>query len=196
MDGEVDKTQERGREGGKNEHIYTLFSNTGINKGKKGRNEPKHKNIIQKHKIIIISIDKTRKEVYNINIKQRSKTMTESKDQRKGWLKDLKVGDKVFIVSSKGVLGSVKTLAVVEKITPTGRLNVKGQQFPPSGSIYENYRSTKLEQATEQAIQEYVSNNEKQKLIKELTEKVNSGALNQMTLLDLKTIKYEFSKYE
>lgn len=122
--------------------------------------------------------------------------MTESKDQRKGWLKDLKVGDKVFIVSSKGVLGSVKTLAVVEKITPTGRLNVKGQQFPPSGSIYENYRSTKLEQATEQAIQEYVSNIEKQKLIKELTEKVNSGALNQMTLLDLKTIKYEFSKYE
>lgn len=66
--------------------------------------------------------------------------MTESKDQRKGWLRDLKVGDKVFIVSSKGVLGSVRTLAVVEKITPTGRLNVEGQQFPPSGSIYENYR--------------------------------------------------------
>ena len=126
--------------------------------------------------------------------------MAESKDQRKGWLKDLKVGDKVFIVSSRGVLGSLKTLAVVEKITPTGRLNVKGQQFPPSGSIYENYRSTKLEQATEQAteqaIQEHVSNVEKQKIIKELTEKVNLGALNQMTLLDLKTIKYEFSKYE
>lgn len=122
--------------------------------------------------------------------------MTESKDQRKGWLRDLKVGDKVFIVSSKGVLGSTKTLAVVEKITPTGRLNVEGQQFPPSGSIYENYRSTKLEQATEQAIQEYVCNVGKQKIIKELTEKVNSGALNKMTLLDLKTIKYEFSKYE
>jgi len=29
-----------------------------------------------------------------------------------------------------------------------------------------------------------------------LTEKVNSGVLNQMTLLDLKTIKHEFSKYE
>ena len=29
--------------------------------------------------------------------------MTESKEQRKGWLRDLKVGDKVFIVSSKGV---------------------------------------------------------------------------------------------
>lgn len=122
--------------------------------------------------------------------------MTESKDQRKGWLRDLKVGDKVFIVSSKGVLGSVRTLAVVKKITPTGRLNVEGQQFPPSGSIYENYRSTKLEQATEQAIQEYISNVEKQKLIKEITDKVNSGILNKMDILDLKAIKYEISKYE
>lgn len=122
--------------------------------------------------------------------------MTESKDQRKGWLRDLKVGDKVFIVSSRGVLGSAKTLAVVEKITPTGRLNVKGQQFPPSGSIYENYRSTKLEQATEQAIQEHVSNVEKQKIIKEITDKVNAGILNKMTFIDLKVIKHEFSKYE
>lgn len=122
--------------------------------------------------------------------------MTESKDQRKGWLKDLKVGDKVFVVSSKGVLGSVKTLAVIEKITPTGRLNVEGQQFPPSGSIYENYRSTKLEQATEKAIQEHVSNIEKQKLIKEITDKVNSGILNKMTFIELKVIKHELSKYE
>lgn len=122
--------------------------------------------------------------------------MTETKDQRKGWLRDLKVGDKVFIVSSRGVLGSVRTLAVVEKITPTGRLNVKGQQFPPSGSIYENYRSTKLEQETEQAIQEHVSNVEKQKLIKEITDKVNSGILNKMTSIDLKVIKHELSKYE
>lgn len=122
--------------------------------------------------------------------------MTESKDQRKGWLRDLKVGDKVFIVSSKGVLGSTKTLALVEKITPTGRLNVEGQQFPPSGNIYENYRSTKLEQATEEAIRKHVCAIEKQKLIKEITDKVNSGILNKMTFIDLKVIKHELSKYE
>lgn len=122
--------------------------------------------------------------------------MEETKDKRVGWLRDLNVGDKVFIVRSNGVLGSVRTLAVVEKITPTGRLNVKGQQFPPSGSIYENYRSAKLEQATEQAIQEHVSNIEKQKLIKEITDKVNSGILNKMTFIDLKVIKQEMSKGE
>jgi hypothetical protein len=122
--------------------------------------------------------------------------MEETKDKRVGWLRDLEVGDKVFIVSSRGVLGSAKTLAIVEKITPTGRLNVKGQQFPPSGSIYENYRSTKLEQATEQAIQEHVSNVEKQKIIKEITDKVNSGILNRMTSIDLKVIKEEMSRGE
>lgn len=122
--------------------------------------------------------------------------MEETKDKRVGWLRDLKVGDKVFIVRSNGALGRGKTLAVVEKITPTGRLNVKGQQFPPSGSIYENYRSAKLEQATEQAIQEHVSNIEKQKLIKEITDKVNSGILNRMTSINLKVIKEEMSKGE
>ena len=122
--------------------------------------------------------------------------MTESKDQRKGWLRDLKVGDKVFFVISKGVLGTKRILTTVEKITPTGRIDVRGTRFPPTGKIYENYVFTELEQATEETIQEHVSNVEKQKIIKELTEKVNSGALNQMSLLDLKTIKYEFSKYE
>jgi hypothetical protein len=50
--------------------------------------------------------------------------MTESKDQRTGWLKDLKVGDKVFVRNYRGALGSVKSLAVVDKITPTGRINI------------------------------------------------------------------------
>ena len=122
--------------------------------------------------------------------------MTESKDKRRGWIKDLKVGDKVFVIRSRGVLGNTKTLSVVEKITPTGRLNVNGQQFPPSGNIYENYHSTKLEQATEQAIQEHIRNVEKQKLIKEITNKVNSGILNKVTFIDLKVIKQELSKYE
>ena len=122
--------------------------------------------------------------------------MEETKDKRVYWLRDLKVGDEVFIVRSNGVLGSTKTLAVIEKITPTGRLNMKGQQFPPSGRIYENYRSIKLEQATEQAIKEHVSNIEKQKLIKEINDKVQSGILNKMTFIGLKVIKEEMSKGE
>ena len=122
--------------------------------------------------------------------------MTETKDQRKGWLRDLKVGDKVFFVISKGVLGTKRILTTVEKITPTGRIDVRGTRFPPTGKLYANYVFTELEQATEQAVQEHVSNVEKQKLIKEITDKVNSGILNKMTSIDLKVIKHELSKYE
>ena len=122
--------------------------------------------------------------------------MMEEKDKRKGWLRDLKVGDKVFVIRSRGVLGSTKTLSIVEKITPVGRINVGGQQFPPTGSFYGDYHSTKLEQTTEEAIQEHISNVKKRKLIKEITDKVNSGILNKMTFIDLKIIKQEMLKYE
>lgn len=122
--------------------------------------------------------------------------MTESKDQRTGWLKELKVGDKVFVDSSKGVLGRVKRLATVEKITPTGRLNVDGEQFPPSGEKYENYRSTKLVQATEKAIMEFALEKQKSALIRKITDKVNDGVLAEMSFLDLEAIKMTIDKYK
>ena len=123
-------------------------------------------------------------------------SMTESKDQRKGWLKDLKVGDKVFIVVSKGVLGTKRVLTTVEKITPTGRIDARGTRFPPTGKIYANYVFTELEQATEQTIQEHVTNIKKQRIINELTAKFNSGVLKKMDLLDLEVALSAFSKYE
>lgn len=85
--------------------------------------------------------------------------MTESKDQREGWLKELKVGDKVFVRNSRGVLGSVKSLAVVDKITPTGRINIGVQQFKPSGECHQGYKFTRLEQATEESIKEFMLEN-------------------------------------
>lgn len=78
--------------------------------------------------------------------------MTETKDQRTGWLKDLKAGDTVLIVRSKGILGSQHE-ATIEKVTPTGRIKVGGLQFPPSGVIYKDCWITRLEatKETEQA---------------------------------------------
>ena len=75
--------------------------------------------------------------------------MTETKDQRTGWLKDLKVGDKVFVVRSKGILGS-RNEATIEKITPTGRIKVGRVQFPPSGVLYKDCWETRLEATNEQ----------------------------------------------
>jgi len=122
--------------------------------------------------------------------------MTETKDQRKGWLKDLKVGDEVFIVISRGVLGNNRILTTIKKITPTGRINAGGKQFPPTGKVYANYVFTELEQATEELISEHINNVKKHKMVEKLNEKIQAGILNKMALNDLEIIQREFSKYE
>ena len=122
--------------------------------------------------------------------------MTETKDQRAGWLKELKVGDKVFVRNSRGVLGSVKSLAVVDKITPTGRINIGVQQFKPSGECHQGYKFTRLEQATEESIKEFMLEKQKSALIREIADKVNDGVLSEMSILDLKSIKMTIDNYK
>lgn len=122
--------------------------------------------------------------------------MTASKDQRTGWLKELKVGDKVFVRNSRGALGSVKSLAVVDKITPTGRINIGVQQFQPSGECRQGYRFTRLEQATEESIKEFMLEKQKSALIREIADKVNDGVLAEMSILDLKSIKMTIDNYK
>lgn len=121
--------------------------------------------------------------------------MTESKDQRTGWLKELKVGDYVFVKQYRGALGSVKTLAVVDKITPTGRINIGERQFQPSG-CRQGYRWARLEQATKENIKEFTLEKQKSALIREIAEKVNGGVLAKMDTIDLKEIKMTLDKYK
>lgn len=122
--------------------------------------------------------------------------MTESKDQREGWLKELKVGDKVFVRNYRGALGSIKSLAVVDKITPTGRINIGVQQFKPSGECHQGYKFTRLEQATEESIKEFMLEKQKSALIREIADKVNDGVLAEMSILDLKSIKMTIDNYK
>lgn len=122
--------------------------------------------------------------------------MTESKDQRTGWLKELKVGDYVFVKQYRGALGSVKTLAVVDKITPTGRINIGVQQFKPSGELHLGYDFKRIEQATEESIKEFMLEKQKYALIEEIANKVRGGVLEEMSILDLKEIKMTLDKYK
>lgn len=126
----------------------------------------------------------------------RGEIMTGSKDQRTGWLKELKVGDYVFVKQYRGTLGSVKTLAVVDKITPTGRINIGVQQFQPSGERRQGYKTTRLEQATKENIKEFTLEKQKSALIREIAEKVNGGVLAKMDTIDLKEIKMTLDKYK
>lgn len=66
------------------------------------------------------------------------------KDKRTGWLKDLKVGDEVFLIG----LYSQKVVTV-EKITPTGRINAGGYQFNHYGRCkITDYRTLQLVELT------------------------------------------------
>lgn len=67
--------------------------------------------------------------------------MTESKDKRKGWIADLKVGDEVYEESGYGE--GRYDLQVVVSISPTGRITVSPKDkpdrktvFPHNGSIF------------------------------------------------------------
>lgn len=110
-------------------------------------------------------------------------------------MKELKVGDYVFVKQYRGTLGSVKTLAVVDKITPTGRINIGVQQFQPSGECRQGYRWARLEQATKENIKEFTLEKQKSALIREIAEKVNGGVLAKMDTIDLKEIKMTLDKY-
>lgn len=52
----------------------------------------------------------------------------EDKDKRKGWLKELKEGDKIIVNSNYRVF-----ITVVDKITPTGRIKVGNTQYDYTG---------------------------------------------------------------
>lgn len=66
-----------------------------------------------------------------------------TKDQRVGWLADLKVGDKVIVNYSS------ELVRAVDRITPTGRIKVCGYTFSPQGiGIGYDYRAPRLAEYT------------------------------------------------
>lgn len=71
--------------------------------------------------------------------------MTETKDRRTGWLKELKVGDKVQLLKTMGVLGRTMTVEVVKGITPTGEIVLADTTIPADGILhYEGYKTIRL----------------------------------------------------
>ena len=121
--------------------------------------------------------------------------MTGTKDQRKGWLKDLKVGEQVFVVESRGVFGHVKILATVGKITPTGRINVGKYQFPPTGSVYKDRNWVKLEQVTDETIESFYEEKQKAEYIRAINKGIDDKLIQKMSKSDLEIIKKTFDKY-
>lgn len=66
------------------------------------------------------------------------------------WLKELKAGDRVFVRSNFKY-----HLEVVQRITPTGRVVVNNTQYTNGSNTSNRWNILRLEEATEEKIQEY-----------------------------------------
>lgn len=86
------------------------------------------------------------------------------------WLKDLKVGDEVFVITSRyGTIAT--TLVKIDKITPTGQIVIGTSRFKNGELMGSSYLSrTYLEEATKDKIEEYNKIVYEQKVVKNLHE--------------------------
>jgi hypothetical protein len=66
------------------------------------------------------------------------------------WLKELKEGSRVFVCSNEG-----KSLEVVQRITPKGRVVVNNTQYTNGFNFAHVYNIRRLEEATATKIWEY-----------------------------------------
>lgn len=66
------------------------------------------------------------------------------------WLKNLKVGDKVFVHSNRNL-----SLETVQRITPTGRIVVNNTQYINGGNQSNVWNVLRLYEATEERIKSF-----------------------------------------
>lgn len=119
------------------------------------------------------------------------------KDKRQGWLKELKVGDEVFLIQGRGVGGSHTTISQVQKITPTGKINVDGVQFSPDGSYYGSYcggsNSLWLKELTPENKQEYLLEKQRTSLLIKTRNALKNLNLDKMNTGELQAL-YDYIK--
>lgn len=98
------------------------------------------------------------------------------KDRRTGWLRNLKVGDNVFVRSDFYL-----KLGTVSKITSTGRITVFNSTFSHLGRAGSGSSVVRLEEATPRKISKYHQRLQKLKmvnLVKENFSKINFEKLD------------------
>lgn len=99
------------------------------------------------------------------------------KDKRTGWLKDLKVGDEVFLIG----LYSQK-IVVVDKITPTGRINAGGYQFNHYGrSKITDYRTLQLMELTPELRSKHLLSLKRERLEAKVKNKINDINISKLS---------------
>ena len=99
------------------------------------------------------------------------------KDKRTGWLKDLKVGDEVFLSGWYS-----QKVVTVEKITPTGRINAGGYQFNHYGRCkITDYRTLQLVELTPELKSKHLLSVKRERLEAKVKNKINDINISKLS---------------
>lgn len=121
------------------------------------------------------------------------------KDKRTGWLKDLKVGDEVFLIGEYLHEVFLQEVAIVEKITPVGRIKAGGYKFNQCGRFKKtDFCSVRLEKLTPEMKSKLLLNTERERLeakTKVVVNKIDVSKLSDEKLGRLYTFLEEITNY-
>ena len=121
------------------------------------------------------------------------------KDKRTGWLKDIKVGDEVFLIGELLHEVFLQKVAIVEKITPAGRIKAGGYKFNQCGRFEKtDFCSVRLEKLTPEMKSKLLLNTERERLeakTKVVVDKIDVSKLSDEKLGRLYTFLEEITNY-
>lgn len=119
------------------------------------------------------------------------------KDKRTGWLKDLKVGDEVFVIGELLHEVFLQKIAIIETITPAGRIKAGGYQFNHYGRFEKtDFCSVRLEKLTPEMKSKLLLNTERERLeakTKIVVDKIDISKLSNEKLERLYTFLKEIT---
>lgn len=121
------------------------------------------------------------------------------KDKRTGWLKDLKEGDEVFLIGELLHEVFLQKVAIIEKITPAGRIKAGGYKFNQCGRFEKtDFCSVRLEKLTPEMKSKLLLNTERERLeakAKVVINKIDVSKLSDEKLGLLYTFLEEINNY-
>ena len=119
------------------------------------------------------------------------------KDKRTGWLKDLKVGDEVFVIGELLHEVFLQKIAIIETITPAGRIKTGGYKFNQCGRFEKtDFCSVRLEKLTPEMKSKLLLNTERERLeakTKIVVDKIDISKLSNEKLERLYTFLKEIT---
>lgn len=104
------------------------------------------------------------------------------KDKRTGWLKDLKVGDEVFVIGELLHEVFLQKIAIIETITPAGRINAGGYQFNHYGrGKITDYRTLQLMELTPELRSKHLLSLKRERLEAKVKNKINDINISKLS---------------